>query len=709
MKRKCGIWLLVGFLIFGVFSMAAVAEDSMPTDSFTHWDLANGTKKVVPMRDVYTVAAVLDARSIGLENGFEKITDIDCDKNGDLYLLTNDGRLICVGSDYKLLREYKIVDKNGEEVDYSGARGIYAPSADEIYIADTANNRVLCCDGSGVVIREIVQPESEILPEDFLFSPIRIEKDSKGYVYVLSDGAYYGALLFNPEGEFTGFYGANTVKGSALTTLSYLWDMLTKNDVKRANAVKVLPYQFLDLYVDENDFVYTCTGRTTSGVSTGQIKMLSPSGTSILYKEQWNGKRVAASGFNFGEAITEMRNNQAVVQDFIGIQVDENGYMYALDGTYGFIYVYDTNCNLITAFGGGKNNGEQKGVFSSAEAIAYSNGRVMVADSLLNTVTVFERTNYGDILLSAQKKTLDADYTGAKEEWREVLRQDTNSRLALHGLAKAAYSEGDYAAAQAYAQAGYDFVTYGQALEQTRGAFVQRNFIWIFLLTLAAIGALAAFMVITVKRKLVLIPNERVRLLFNGVVHPFDTFNAIKYQGKGSPIMATVMVLLFYVSAVVMEMGSNFRFTAFDPTTSSSVFLLLRTGGLVALWTVANWAVCVLLEGKGRLKDIFVVTGYSTLPLVVYNFLATILSHLITAPDSTILSGLSIVTLILAGIMLTIGLMVVHEFSFTKFLISVVLTLFAMLLIVFIIFMLGMLISQLWTFLATLFMESAYR
>ena len=117
----------------------------------------------------------------------------------------------------------------------------------------------------------------------------------------------------------------------------------------------------------------------------------------------------------------------------------------------------------------------------------------MVADSLLNTVTVFERTNYGDILLSAQKKTLDADYTGAKEEWREVLRQDTNSRLALHGLAKAAYSEGDYAAAQAYAQAGYDFVTYGQALEQTRGAFVQRNFIWIFLLTLAAIGALAAF------------------------------------------------------------------------------------------------------------------------------------------------------------------------------------------------------------------------
>ena len=99
---------------------------------------------------------------------------------------------------------------------------------------------------------------------------------------MLCDGAYYGALLFAPSGEFSGFYGANTVKGSALTTLSYLWDALTKNDDKRAYSVKKLPYRFFDLSIDEKDFVYTCTGQTDNASSNGQIKKLSPNGVNIL-------------------------------------------------------------------------------------------------------------------------------------------------------------------------------------------------------------------------------------------------------------------------------------------------------------------------------------------------------------------------------------------------------------------------------------------
>jgi hypothetical protein len=116
-----------------------------------------------------------------------------------------------------------------------------------------------------------------------------------------------------------------------------------------------------------------------------------------------------------------------------------------------------------------------------------------------------------------------------------------------------------------------------------------------------------------------------------------------------------------------------------------------------------------LQEGKGRLKEIFVVTGYATLPLVAYNVIATVLSHVITSPDDALLGGLNTAAMILARIVLTVGLMVVHEFSFPKFLLSVVLTLFAMLLIVFILFMIGMLVSQLWMFIVTIFTEAVYR
>lgn len=101
-------------------------------------------------------------------------------------------------------------------------------SSDDIYIADTENERVIEINGGGRVTREITKPDSRLIPEDFKFAPIKLERDSKGTLYVLCDGAYYGALLFSSSGEFSGFYGANTVKGSALTTLSYLWDAAYK-------------------------------------------------------------------------------------------------------------------------------------------------------------------------------------------------------------------------------------------------------------------------------------------------------------------------------------------------------------------------------------------------------------------------------------------------------------------------------------------------
>ncbi len=713
MIKKCFAVALTCLLLVLCFTTTVAAQDKAPTGSFTHWDMSNGSKKVVPMRDVYRPTTVVDIRSIGLTNEVDgEFADVCCDDDGNLYILTTDAQLIMLDSEYNLVKEYTIIGTDGAEVDFSGAKGLLV-TAGNIYLCDTANERLLICDMEGVVQTEMVRPtgkNSELLPDDFRFAPLKVERDSKGYLYVICDGAYYGAMLFTPEGEFSGFYGANTVGGSALSTLQYLWDALTMTEAKQEASHKKLPYQFLDLYVDEKDFVYTCTGRTTDeGSASGQLKKLSPSGTNILYKQQWTGARVSAASFNFGETSVVMRNNARLTQDFVGIQVDERGYIYALDGAFGIVYIYDTDCNLVTAFGGGRTSGNQTGVFTQATALVYNNGRVIVADGKLNTVTVFERTAYGETLLSAQKKTLDADYTGAKAEWLQVIAQDSNSRLAMRGLAKAYYAEGDYDAALAYAQDGFDFVTYGQALEEVQADFISRNFVWVFLVILLVVGALAAVMIITVKKQVVVVKNEKLRLLFNSFVHPFDTFNAVRYKNMGSPLIAAVMTVLFYFSSILVVTGSNFRFTTFDPQTSSSVFQLIQTVGLVLLWTLANWAVSTLQEGKGRLKEIFVVTGYATLPMVAYNVIATILSHVITSPDNALLGGLNIVALILTGIVLTIGLMVVHEFSFPKFLGSVVLTLFAMLLIVFILFMIGMLISQLWMFVVTIITEAIYR
>ena len=683
------------------------AEQIRVTDSFTHQDTGSGTQVSVAMPDAFTVETVVGARSLGLEESYGTITDIDCDEKGNCFILSEDGIIVEFDKNYNFVKYHTPLDSSGKAYDFYGAKGIYVTDG-EVYIADTMNSRVVCFKDDKLV-KEIVMPESSLIPSDFVFSPTKVEKDSKGYIYVISEGSYYGAVMYDPDGEFTGFYGANTVSASVLSTLGYIWDTLTSNDVKRAKKVKTLPFQFVDICIDNNDFVYTCTGITSDTNSSGQIRMLSPGGSNILYRRQHNGKRVGSSSFIFGETDYAKRLNKKLNQDFESIQVDKNGFIYALDLTYGLIYVYDADCNLLTAFGGGRGTGKQNGVFSSPISLAVCENRVYVADSLENSVTVFSLTDFGNDLFSAQKKTLESKYSESEELWLEVLKKDAHNQLALRGMAKVSYIKGNYEKALEYSKEGLDYVIYGQALKMLQNDFINNNFTWLFLGSITVIALIIFLIIYKKKKKIRLIKNQKVKTFFNGFLHPFDAYNAIRYKDEGSLKIALVMTALYFISSVLSVLCSNFRYTSFDESTFSSAFQLIKSVGLIILWSLANWGISVLLQGIGKFKHVFIVTAYSVLPIVVYNFISIPISYLITAPTSTLMDGMSVVAMLWTGIVLTIGLMIIHNFTFPRFLVSVVIGLFFMLLIVLIVFIFGILITQLWGFVVTIFMEVIYR
>jgi len=260
-----------------------------------------------------------------------------------------------------------------------------------------------------------------------------------------------------------------------------------------------------------------------------------------------------------------------------------------------------------------------------------------------------------------------------------------------------------------YAKISLDRVIYDQGLKKVQEKFISNNFVLVFLLIVAFLALAFSLIIVSVKKKIIFIKNEKLRLSITCCMHPFRSFNDVKYKNMGSPIIASVFTVLFFLSSVMSVVYTDFRFTTYDAATYNPVFQLITTVGLVVLWTVGNWAVSVLMEGKGKLKDIFIVTGYAVLPLIIYNLLFVGFSHIITSSSAVFLNGLYTISLILAGIIIVIGTMIVQEFSFPKFLISAVLTLFAMILIVFILFMIGMLLSQLSQFVTSIVMEIVYR
>ncbi|MCQ2454976.1 MAG: YIP1 family protein [Clostridia bacterium] len=707
MKRLLSIICVILVLTIG-FSFSVLAE---PTDSFTHDDSADGKVKGVLSSEIYSSSKVVTAARLGLSESMLGLTDVCTDKDGKVYLLASErSKVIILNSDYTLDKEIVIKDKDGIEMMFEEAKGIFVDDNKDIYVCDTGNGMILVTDRSGKLKSTWEQPESSLLPEDFFFQPSRMVRDDKGYTYILSLGCYYGALAYSPDDEFIGFYGANNVKATALDTLAFLWDKLTQTDEKKALSVKTLPYSFVDLCLDSKGYMITCTGVTESDTNgTGQIRKLSPGGEDILYKRDTKGISSTSSAVNFVEEKVTKRFGVMKPQNIISVEVDDKGFIYALDSTHGLIYVYDNECNLLAGFAGCFSDAKQLGVFDNPTSLAVHGSDLLVIDRDNCALTVFERTKYGELLMNAQLKHIKGEYDEASPLWEEIIKMNSGCQLAYRGLAIANYTNGNYEKALDYAEKGLDYKTYDLAWKVIFSKRVNDNFFWIFSIAVILIIALVVFLIYKKKKNIILIKNAKLKLALSVSSHPFRSFEDIRYKNMGSLIIAFVFLLLYYVANMLNSTAAGFLFLNSDPRTYNTFYTILSTIGLVLLWSVANWLIACLSNGKGRFKDVFIVSCYSTLPLTLFKFVRVILSQFLSLSGQAVVDAVGVAVLLFTLFILCIGIMQVHEFDFFKFLGTTIVTILFMLLMVSVFLLVGVLLEQVIEFIFKLYKEAIFR
>ena len=145
-----------------------------------------------------------------------------------LYVLdTGNNRIVIYNSDFK---PEKIIDKfyiteNGTKslTELNEAQGIFVTADGRIYIADTANARIIICNTDGMVKTVLTKPETENFPDSLQFKPINVLVDDADNTYVLADGFYYGAIVYDAEGNYKNFYGASKVKVTASLIADRFW------------------------------------------------------------------------------------------------------------------------------------------------------------------------------------------------------------------------------------------------------------------------------------------------------------------------------------------------------------------------------------------------------------------------------------------------------------------------------------------------------
>lgn len=676
----------------------AASSDEIPYNSYTYWEGINENKrKAVYNRPMYETAGVLTADSLKV-SAFTKLNDVCTDENGNAYILDDASRITVLDKDYNLIKEIGALNKDGEKYEYAGANSLYVDTDGTIYICDTENARVLHCTADGVLTDILKLPDSPLIPKDYKYRPMHIVADSRNYLYVLSDGSYYGMILYAADRSFLGFYGANEVTNGIMGALKNVWNRLFVSNEKKSNTARTLPYVFVDVARGGDGFIYTATGYTDKTGNKGQIKKLSPgTGKNILESEDIN--------FTDDEENTTYKDGETLNQNIVALEVDKNGYIYCLDASFGRVFLYDSEKRMLSAFGSGMGSGTQKGSFTQASALALNGGDVLVTDSTKCILTVFRETDYGARVKELRTLSINGDYTAAKEGWLEVIKEDSGCQTAYSGLARAYLAENDYDTAMEYAKNGYDRETYALAFELSRRDFIYGNFPVIFAVIIIMLCAIAALIVLKRRKAPETVKDSETRLLFRTLIHPSLCFDEVKEKGRGSIKLCIAVTAVYYVLSVMQTLCGGFLFTYYDSESFNSIMVLVRSVGIVVLWIICNWMVCTLLGGKGKIREIAVVTCYSLIPLIIEMALRLLLTNVLLPTEGEFLGIFETVAMLYTLLILIIGMIKIHDFSMSRFIGTGILSVAGIAAVVFLAVMVGMLLQQLAGFIGTVFME----
>ncbi len=707
LKASAAIVLALCLLLSTVTASAVgVIKETgdVPYDTYTYWNNAN-TVDAVRAKGMYDFDKYVPTEKIA-DGNVTSLSDISFDSEDNMYLLDGLSSKIYVYDD-----EYNysytigdIIAEDGTAYHYEKALGMYVSKAGKIYICDTENARVLISDKSGKLLDVLLLPNSNLIPEELLnnYRPFKITVDSSDYVYILSEGSYYGALLYSPNGDFLSFFGANTVLASVTQALKTIWNKLTMTDAKLAQTERRLPFQFVDLYADNQDFVYTVTGKTSNnGVEKGQLKRMSPGGINIL--ESTN----VTFGLNSG-----VRTMSAMTYgDLVSVAVNDDNFMFAVDISTGGIFIYNDDCDLLNAFGGGSvGDSDQIGIAKTYRAIdVNSKNDIVIVDEGKISFSVFKINEYGKLVFEADVLTRRGDYENARPAWLQVLKNDRNSQVAYSGLARTYFASGEYEEAQKYAKMAFDNDTYSAAFEYVRRDFLE-DYIYVIAFVILAIVAIILVAKYLIKKKgIVLVKNEEISLLKKVTFHPNDVFADVKHKNKGSVYIGVALIVIYYISAVAKQTLSGHLFKSPLVTSFNSLMVLVQTLGLVLLWTICNWAVCTLMSGKGKMREIFIVTSYSLVPLIIGNVVYTIASNFMLESEASFLGIFMTIMTMLTAFILIMGTVTIHDYTFGEFVGTSILTILGILIVIFLFISVFILVQQTYSFLATIFREIVYR
>ena len=701
--------VMVCLMVFGSLSVMAIT----PYSTYTY-DI-DGMYAASP--DAYTPDQIVDSAAMGLDEAkpMDSPRDLFVDKNNKVYIAdaTNNRILVCNRYLQYTFEISEFTNNQGVPDSLTNPQGVFV-SDDYIYVADTDNNRIVLFDLEGEYVDTIEEPRSDVFPENSIYKPIALAVDAAGRMYIVSSTTYMGVISIAPDGEFQGFIGAQQVNISAI---DILWRRIQTKE-QRETSTQYVSTEFNNITIDSDGFIYVTTSSIdeaaqqaairSKDAGNAPVKKLNTAGSDILKRNGFFAPGGEVSVMNTGASNNDIGGPSKIIDVALGPQ----GTWSIIDEKRQKIYTYDEEGKLLFIFG---DSGMQTGNLSSIQAIAYKGNDILVLDKTANNITVYKRTEYGDLLLTAIQHNRERQYDLSQEDWTNILQRNSNFDEAYIGIGKALYRSGEYEEAMEYYKSAYDTENYSAAFAMWRQDWVKKYVMVVIVVVVVVILAYSLFFKyagkINIKGHTKVGKRtfwEEIMYGFWVIFHPFDGFWDLKHEKRGSVRGAFFYIGMTILAFTYKSVGSSYLV---NPYNSYMNILATITSIMVPflLWAAANWCLTTLFDGEGSFKDIFIATGYSLVPIPLFMFPVTICTHFLTTAEVSILNLLLTFSFIWVGLLIVFGSMVTHDYTFGKNLIMCVCTIVGMAFIMFVAVLFSGLANNIVSFVTAIVIEISYR
>ena len=150
------------------------------------------------------------------------------------------------------------------------------------------------------------------------------------------------------------------------------------------------------------------------------------------------------------------------------------------------------------------------------------------------------------------------------------------------------------------------------------------------------------------------------------IFHPFDGFYELKRDRRGTMKGAMVIFIAAIAEQLFRGIATGYIVTGSEWARVSVVDAFMSVGFLVVLWTVANWCFTTLMDGKGRMKDIFIASCYALIPMTILGFPCTIVTNFCTASELQFVNFFYSLGNIWTFALIFLGALIVNEYSLLK-------------------------------------------